>query len=63
VDYLEDKYRRRELAFGIHTSPMALITCLIFSYNGAHVHLVDSDGGGYAAAVVKLKKQLKEFSR
>ncbi len=60
--FLREKLRRRELVFGIHTAPTALVTCLIFSYNDAHVHLVDSDGGGYAAAATMLKKQLKEFA-
>ena len=60
--FLREKLGRHELVFGIHTAPTALVTCLIFSYNDAHVHLVDSDGGGYAAAATMLKKQLKEIS-
>ena len=61
-EFLEERFRRRELVYGIHFASTALVTCLIFSYNDAHVHLVDSDDGGYAVAAVKLKRQLKEVS-
>ena len=56
--YLEALYRAGELAYGVHTAPTALITCLIFSYNGAHIHLVDADNGGYAVAATQLKQRL-----
>jgi len=59
--FLEMKFQLRELVYGIHVAPTALITCLIFNYNGAHVHLVDSDNGGYAVAASQLKKRLKEL--
>ncbi|MCI0706239.1 MAG: DUF3095 domain-containing protein [Ignavibacteriae bacterium] len=58
--FLNDRYKSGELTYGIHTAPTALITCLIFSYNGAHIHLVDADNGGYAAAAVQLKERLKQ---
>ncbi len=57
--YLEKEYKTGVLAYGLHTAPTALITCLIFSYNGAHIHLVDSDNGGYAVAARELKSRLK----
>jgi hypothetical protein len=59
--FLDERFQRRELAFGVHVAPTALITCLIFNYNGAHVHLVDSDNGGYAVAAIQLKRQLKKL--
>ena len=59
--YLGGRYRARELVYGVHSAPTALVTCLIFSYSGAHIHLVDSDKGGYAVAATQLKKQLKEI--
>ncbi len=58
---LERKFQRNELAYGIHASQTALVTCLIFNYNGAHVHLVDSDNGGYAVAAIQMKNQLKHL--
>ncbi|HEY6951282.1 MAG TPA: DUF3095 domain-containing protein [Bacteroidota bacterium] len=61
TSFLENQFKNRELVFGIHAAPTALVTCLIFNYNGAHVHLVDSDNGGYALAAVQLKSQLKQL--
>ena len=59
--FLEERFQRRELVYGIHVASTALVTCLIFNYNGAHVHLVDSDNGGYAVAATQMKKQLKQL--
>ncbi len=59
--YLELQYQQRKLVYGIHVASHALITCLLFNHNDAHVHLVDSDDGGYAIAAMKLKEQLKEM--
>jgi hypothetical protein len=59
--YLAQKFKERKLVYGIHVASNALITCLLFNYSDAHVHLVDSDNGGYALAAVKVKEQLKEI--
>ncbi len=59
--FLEERFSRRDLVYGIHVASTALITCLIFNYNGAHVHLVDSNNGGYAMAAIQMKKQLKQL--
>lgn len=55
---LERLRQERKLVYGIHTAPHALITCLLFDYSDAHIHLVDADGGGYAVAARQLKEQL-----
>lgn len=59
--YLEKKFQSKELVYGIHTASSALVTCLLFNYNDAHVHLVDSDNGGYAIAARQLKEKLKQL--
>ena len=59
--YLEQQLKEKKLVYGIHTASHALITCLLFNYSDAHVHLVDSDQGGYALAAVQLKDQLKNM--
>lgn len=59
TSYLEKKFHDRKLAYGLQVASTAIITCLIFSYNGAHIHLVDSDNGGYAIAAAQLKEHLK----
>jgi hypothetical protein len=38
------------------------LTCIVFSYNGNHVHFVDGSDGGYAMAARGLKAQLKSLS-
>lgn len=44
------------LRFGLHRSPSALMTCLVFNLDkGEHIHFVDGDDGGFTAAAKKLK--------
>lgn len=47
-----------ELAYGIHRSSSALMTCFVRSFNGDHVHFIDGSDGGYALAAKQLKAQL-----
>lgn len=47
------------VAFGLHASRAALITCVIGDYDQDHVHFLDGSDGGYALAAVELKAQLK----
>lgn len=54
-----ERYRARgEIAYGIHLSPTALLTCVVANYNKDHVHFLDLSAGGYAMASQELKKQL-----
>lgn len=57
--YLRERYQEGALVYGIHVASHALITCLLFNYSDEHIHLVDSDNGGYAVAAQKMKEQLK----
>jgi hypothetical protein len=59
--YLEAQRREGRLAYGMHRSREALLTCIVFSYNGNHVHFVDGSDGGYAMAARELKAQLKSL--
>jgi len=49
----------RGLAYGLHDSDTAVMTCLVFSHEGRHVHFVDGADGGYAMAARPMKAQLK----
>jgi Protein of unknown function (DUF3095) len=60
-DYLEVQYHEGRLVYGMHKSREALLTCIVFSYNGNHVHFVDGSDGGYAIAARGLKAQLESF--
>ena len=59
--YLEGQRREGRLVYGMHKSTEALLTCIVFSYNGNHVHFVDGSDGGYAMAACGLKAQLKSL--
>jgi len=49
--WLEERYQRRELVFGLHVTDRAHMTCLIFNYSGKHLHFIDgADGGLFSAA-------------
>ncbi len=56
---LAAEHRAGRLAYGLHRSPAALVTCLVRSYRGDHVHFIDGSDGGYALAAKQLKSQLE----
>ena len=58
--FFEDLHDQGKIAFGVHRSEHALMTCLVFSLTkGEHVHFVDGSDGGFTAAAVQLKAQLR----
>jgi len=57
-DWLADEHAAGRLAWGMHRSREALITCLVESHEGKHLHFVDGSDGGYALAARQLKAQL-----
>lgn len=61
--WLEDGYREGRLAYGLHTSRAALLTCMVFDRDRRHVHFVDGSDGGYASAARELKKRLASLPR
>ena len=61
-DYLHQKFNDSILAYGIHYSDSALITCMVQKYHREHVHFVDGKDGGYAYASRALKRRLKSLS-
>lgn len=46
------------LAYGLHKSREALVTCLVESRASKHIHFVDGSDGGYVAAARQLKAAL-----
>ena len=58
---LRKLHQEKKLAYGMHLSDEALITCMVRSYSGDHVHFIDGSHGGYALAAKPLKAQLKEL--
>ena len=59
-DFLEQEYLDQRLVYGIHKSREALVTCIVQSYTGNHLHFVDGSDGGYALAARQLKQRLSE---
>lgn len=59
---LAAEHRAGRLAYGLHLSGAALITCLVRSYSGNHLHFVDGAEGGYALAAKELKARLDELT-
>jgi len=55
---LAAEHRAGRLAYGLHRSSAARLTCLVRSYDGAHVHFVDGTDGGFALAARELEAQL-----
>lgn len=55
---LEAECEAGRLVYGMHKSREALVTCIVQSYNGNHLHFVDGSDGGYALAARELKKRL-----
>ena len=56
--YLEGEYRQGKLVYGLYKSREALLTCIVESYNGKHLHFVDGSDGGYALAAKELKRRV-----
>lgn len=60
--YLERLQQTEKVAYGIHCSTHALMTCAVFDYGKEHVHFLDASDGGYAMAARELKQQLTHMS-
>jgi hypothetical protein len=61
--YLEGEYAKGQIVYGTHPSRAAILTCLVFSYDGKHSHFVDGSDGGYAVAAKHLKDRLREKAK
>jgi hypothetical protein len=59
---LEKLHKDRQIVFGIHTAPTALITCIISDYDDHHIHFIDGSNGGYAIAAKAMKRQKQHIN-
>ncbi len=58
--YFDSLYRQGVIAYGMHVSDKAVITCFLKSAT-SHIHFIDAADGGYALAAKQLKQQLKKL--
>jgi len=56
---LEHERDAGRVVYGTHQASAALMTCLVRSYDGDHLHFVDGADGGYALAAKQMKAQLQ----
>lgn len=63
IHYLERRSQANHLAYGLHVSDRAVLTCLILDRKNRHFHLIDGAEGGYAIAARDLKRQLHHKAR
>ncbi len=61
TDVLEAAHRAGRLAYGLHVSDRAVLTCLVYERMGQQVHFVDGAEGGYTAAAVGFKQRLRHL--
>jgi hypothetical protein len=55
--WLEARYSRGELIYGLHVTDRAHMTCLVFNYAGKHLHFIDGADGGFFLAAKAFKER------
>jgi hypothetical protein len=55
--WLEQRYARGELIYGLHVTDRAHMTCLVFNYAGKHLHFIDGADGGLFLAAREFKER------
>ena len=59
---LERLHGEGRLAYGLHVSDRAVLTCLVYERMGQQVHFVDGAGGGYTNAAVGFKRRRRALA-
>jgi hypothetical protein len=60
--WLQERYERGELIYGLHATDRAQMTCLIFNYAGRHLHFVDGADGGLFLAAQAFKQRAAQLA-
>lgn len=63
VKFLDQQFEQSRLAYGIHITDAAMVTCMVFQYHKDHIHFVDGSNGGYVMASRQLKSQMKKLEQ
>jgi hypothetical protein len=59
TSYLDERYERGDLAYGLHVTDRAIVTCMVSEYQHNHRHFVDASDGGYTLAARDLDRRLE----
>lgn len=59
--WLDERFARRELVYGVHAADRAQMTCLVFDYSGRHLHFIDGAEGGLSMAAKALKERVAKL--
>jgi hypothetical protein len=59
--WLQQKFRQRQLLYGLHVADRAHMTCLVFDYSGRHLHFIDGADGGLFLAARAFKDRANQF--
>ena len=63
-EFLASCHEEGEVAYGVHRSDAALMTCLVFSLEQSdHMHFLDGANGGFTLAARQMKAQLADRTR
>jgi len=60
--WLEERYARGELVYGLHVADRAHMTCLVFNYSGRHLHFIDGADGGLFSAAKAFKERAAKLA-
>ena len=55
--WLEARFARGQLIYGLHVTDRAHMTCLVFNYAGRHLHFIDGADGGFFLAARAFKER------
>jgi len=55
--WLQERYARGELVYGLHVTDRAQMICMVFDYAGNHRHFVDGADGGLFLAATAFKER------
>lgn len=59
--WLDQRFARRELVYGVHVANRAQMTCLVFDHSGRHLHFIDGADGGLSMAAKALKERVAKL--
>lgn len=59
--WLQERFKRRQILYGLHVADRAHMTCLVFDYSGRHLHFIDGADGGLFLAAKAFKNRAAQF--